>query len=106
MCEILRNKLKWKAHRIHRFQVLSDQQKLKRFSACNWFVSMGEDFYQNNVIYGDEKYFVLKQGPYRQNDKFWAPVNPYEVIETKDQCGCWVGWLMVRSLDLFCLRGT
>ena len=92
---ILRNKLKWKAFRQHRSQVLSDQHKVKRLSACKWFVNMGVEFCQDKVIYGDEKYFVLKQGPNRQNDRYWAPVNPHELVETKDQGGkkamCWVG---------------
>ena len=107
---ILRNKLKWKAYRQHRAHVLTDQQKLNRISACRWFVNRGEDFCENKIIYGDEKYFVLKQNPNRQTDRFWAPFNPHECVETKEQGGkkamCWVGLVEGKVLGPVWFEGN
>ena len=45
---------------------------------------MPEDFPQFLFV-SDEKNFHLTQAPNRQNDRFWAPENPNEVSEVKDQ---------------------
>ena len=59
------------------------------------FISWLLFFSQDEVIWSDEKYFVLKQGPNKSINKVWAPVNPYINDECKTQSQqkimVWVG---------------
>ena len=50
---ILRKILKWKAYRTH----------TTRLNAAQWYLSHELHFFSKQVIWSDEKYFVLKQGP-------------------------------------------
>ena len=108
---ILREQLKWKAYRPHTAQVLSEANKAKRLAACQWFIEQPIDFFEKQVIFSDEKYFVLRQGPNKQTDRFWAPVNPHELVECKEQQGgkkamCWCGMVDGRVLGPFWVEGS
>lgn len=37
------------------------------------------------VLFSDEKWWVVKMKVNKQNDRFWAPINPHRYIENKEQ---------------------
>ena len=43
------------------------------------------------VLWSDEKWWVVKMKPNKQNDRFWAPINPHRYIESKEQGAIKVG---------------
>ena len=92
---ILRQHLKWKAYTPNVSAYLTEQNKTARLNSADWFLSHDCCFFQDKVIWSDEKYFVLKQGPNKSIHKVWAPVNPYINIECKNQSQqkimVWVG---------------
>ncbi len=47
--------------------VFTIEQRERRLAAANWFLSKEESFFTDQVIWTDEKYFVLKQCPNRKN---------------------------------------
>ena len=57
-----------------------------RLTCADWFLTKDKNFFSRKVVWGDEKYFVLKASPNSQNDRFWAPENPYmyRVVPCKD----------------------
>ena len=82
---ILRKILKWKPYRPHATTVLTTQHRQYRLTASQWFLSHTIDFFSKQVIWSDEKYFVLKQGPNKSIHRYWAPSNPHILIECKTQ---------------------
>ena len=58
---ILRKILKWRAYRPHTATVLTVNQRKTRLQAAEWFLSHDEAFFATQVLWSDEKYFVLKQ---------------------------------------------
>ena len=92
---ILRVDLKWKAYKPSIGHVLTETDKDRRLAACQWFINQPEEFFEKQVIFSDEKYFVLQQGPNKQNDQSCAPTNPHKLEACKIQGGkkamCWTG---------------
>ena len=107
---ILRQNLNWKAYRPHSCQVLSPNHMQVRLTCAEWFLSKDKDFFSRKVVWGDEKYFVLKASPNSQNDRFWAPENPYRVVPCKDQSQakamCWMGLVNGQVIGPIWLEGT
>ena len=92
---ILRRILKWKAYKPHVSHILSQANMKARLECADWFLTKNRDFFSKKVVWGDEKYFVLKSSPNSQNDRFWSPVNPFDNVACKEQgmakAMCWVG---------------
>ena len=107
---ILRVDLKWKSYKPSIGQVLTEADKARRLTACQWFLNQSEDFFEKQVIFSDEKYFVLQQGPNKQNDQTWAPINPHIFEACKIQGGkkamCWTGLVDGKVLGPFWLEGS
>ena len=78
--KVPRKNLKWKAFKPHKVQVLSPANKLARKSACEFWLTFPESWFER-VIWTDEKWFVLRSPPHSQNNRFWAPANQHEVLE-------------------------
>lgn len=106
---ILRRKLNWKAYRPHKVQVLSSANMESRLSACEYWLTFPESWFER-VIWTDEKWFVLQQSPNLQNDRYWAPVNPHEIVECKKAHGskvmAWVGIIDGRVLPVVWFSGS
>ena len=83
---ILRKKLNMKPYKLSLSQALSKKHMSTRLAFCKWLLSQEEGFEQN-IIFGDEKWFTLTQHPNRQNTRYWAVSNPHIVSPTKVQ-GC------------------
>ena len=107
---ILRKVLKWRAYVPKKATALTLKQKQTRQEAARWFLLHDPDFFSSQVIWTDEKYFVLKQGPNRQIDRYWAPVNPHRIVECKTQSQqkvmCWTGLCDGKVLGPFWIEGT
>ena len=107
--KILRKVLKWKAYRPHLAQVLSPANKESRLAACTFWLTFAEDWFEQ-VLWSDEKWFVLEMSPNKQTNRFWAPVNPYEVVECKKAHGkkvmAWVGIVDGRILPIVWFEGS
>ena len=54
---------KWRAYRPHTATVLTVKQRKTRLQATEQFLSHYEEFFARQVLWSDEKYFVLNQGP-------------------------------------------
>lgn len=107
---ILRKVLKWRPYRPAASTVLTQQQMSARLDCARWFVRQDPDFFTKKVIWGDEKYFVLHQTPNSQNDKYWRPENPYDVVQCKKQgqakAMCWVGLVNGKVLGPLWIEGS
>ena len=107
--KILRKNLKWKAFKPHKVQVLSAANRLARMSACEYWLTFPETWFER-VIWTDEKWFVLRSPPHSQNDRYWAPVHRHEVVECKKAHGekmmAWVGIVDGRCLPVVWFTGS
>ena len=106
---ILRKVLKWKAYRPHLVQVLSPANMESRVAACSFWLSFEEEWFER-VLWSDEKWFVLQNSPNKQTNRFWAPLNPHDVIQCKKAHGkkamCWVGIVDGRCLPVVWFEGS
>lgn len=107
--KVLRKNLKWKAFKPHKVQVLSPANKLARKSACEFWLTFPESWFER-VIWTDEKWFVLRSPPHSQNDRYWAPANQHEVVECNKAHGekimAWVGIVDGRCLPVVWFNGS
>ena len=107
--KILRKKLNWKFYRPHRAQVLSEANKQARLSACEFWLTFPESWFEK-VIWTDEKWFVLNSSPHSKNDGYWSPVNNHEIVECKKSHGAkvmaWVGIIDGRCLPVVWFSGS
>ena len=89
---ILRKKLMWYPYKPHAVIPLSDAHKTARLNFCQWLLRKPDGF-EENVIWTDEKWFVLHQSPNKQNERFWAPCDPgVEVtcrVQGDEKVMCW-----------------
>lgn len=64
----------------------------------------------SHIIWTDESPFGNQGGPNRQNARYWAPINPDQTIETKDQhkysVNVWCGLVDDQILGPFFTDGT
>ena len=71
--------------------------------AARNFVKQPKDFSQQ-VLWSNEKYFVLHQAPNMQNDVTWAPWHPEEEVEFRRQGDskvmCWCGMVDRKMLQV------
>ena len=90
--------------------MFSNEQRKRRLTAANWFLSKTESFFTDQVIWTDEKYFVLKQCPNRKNSVIWAPANPHVLVQCKSQSNqkamCWTGLYNGKVIGPFWIQGT
>ena len=91
---ILRKRLGWYPYKPRTVVPLSNRHKEARVTFCNWLLEQSEDF-EMKCIWSDEKWFQLKQGPNKQNERYWAPCDPEVEVECRVQGGqkvmCWAG---------------
>jgi inhibitor of nuclear factor kappa-B kinase subunit alpha len=101
---IIRKKLKFKPYRIHKVQTLTQVHKQQRMEFCQWWHRQPDNFAQV-VIWSDEKWFVRKTPPNRQNERYWALVHPHEFEEHQKQGGekimAWVGIVDGEILSVY-----
>ena len=102
---ILRKVLKWRAYTPFVSACLTQSNVEKQLNSAKWFLSHDSKFFEEKVIWSDEKYFVVNQGPNKSINKTWDPVNPYLNVECKTQSQkkimCWVGLYNDASLVHF-----
>ena len=107
--DILRNKLRWKFYRPRKVQVLSEENKQSRLSACNFWLTFPEEWF-DKIIWTDEKWFLLEQAPHSKNDGYWAPSNQNEIVPCKKAHGAkvmaWVGIIDGRVLPIVWFEGS
>ena len=81
---ILRKDLRWFPYKPNLVQPLSDRHIQERNRFCHWLLSKGADFPQQ-VIWSDEKMWMDKRIPNKQNERYWAAENPYIDIDCSTQ---------------------
>ena len=90
--KILRKHLHLYPYKPHNVVPLTDAHKANRVEFSHWILNQPAEF-PNLVMFSDEKMFTLKQAPYRQNERHWAPVDPCVEEECRVQGGehvmCW-----------------
>ena len=59
----------------HAVVPLSLAHKTARKTFCEWLLEQPEGF-ERNVIWSDEKWFMLRQSPNKQNERYWYPLDP------------------------------
>ena len=98
---ILRKKLGWFPYKSRTVVPLSDAHKADRAAFCQWLLQQPPEF-EERVIWSDEKWFVLRQKPNKQNERYWAPSNPDVEVECNEQGGlkvmCWAAVIDGRVL--------
>lgn len=101
---VLTQDLQMKPYKALQVQKIDEPKKELRAVFCDWFIAHGENF-ANNVLFSDEKWFVLDSAPNRQNYRIWSTVPPNVLVECKYQgkkkVMCWVGVLQRKILGPF-----
>ena len=96
---VVRQKLGWFPYKPRNTIPLTPAHKQGRVNFCNWLLSKPEAFCD---IWSDEKWFVLRQPPNRQNERYWAPSDPEVEVPCKEQGGkkvmAWVGVVAGRVI--------
>ena len=73
---------------------LSLAHKTARKTFCEWLLEQPEGF-ERNVIWSDEKWFMLRQSPNKLNERYWYPLDPEIERESRVQGGlkvmAWAG---------------
>ena len=89
---------------------MTESNKENRLKAAEWFLTHDSQFFEDKIIWSDEKYFVLKQGPNKSVDRVWAPVNYYLNVEYKTQrkqkIQALVGLFEGKVIGPFWIEGT
>ena len=73
--KIAKNELKLKPYKFHKSQELTENHKKQRNEFCEWVVTSKID--PQKIIFSDEKFFVLRPHPNKQNARFWSCTNPH-----------------------------
>ena len=91
---VVRKVLHWYPYKPHPTVPLTDAHKEGRVQFCEWLLSQPVEFC-DKVVWSDEKWFVLRQAPNRQNEPYWAPCDPEVEVACKEQGGqkvmAWAG---------------
>ena len=107
---ILKTKLKWRSYTPTLSACLTASNISSRLTAADWFLNHDSTFFQDKIIWSDEKYFVLKQGPNKSIHRVWSPVNPYLNVECKTQSQqkimVWVGLCAGQVIGPFWIEQT
>ena len=83
---LLRYDSKAKFYRPSTVQPLTEDHMEQRRKFCSWLLQQPADF-TKNVVWTDEKIFVLNQRPNRKNDGVWSKENPHDLVQTNDRNG-------------------
>ena len=98
---ICRKVLKFKFYRPNVVQVLSGENMEARVRASNFFETF-DDSEMDDILWSDEKWFVLNQSPNRKNDGIWGPMGTENVWATKKAHGqkimAWCGMIRGRVI--------
>jgi hypothetical protein len=96
--------LKWKPYKTRYVHKINPENEAKRDTFCLWFLAHEPNFCYK-VVFGDEKWWVLDAEPNKKNSRFWSPVLPNDILETKYQgkskVMSWVGILDGEILGPF-----
>ena len=61
---------------------------------CDWILNQDADF-SDRVLWTDEKLWVEKTHPNKQNERYWSQVDPEVEVGCREQGGkkimCWAG---------------
>lgn len=82
---ILKKKLLWKPYKTQKRQAIPDRCVLPRLQAADSFLTAfdNDPNLLDNIWFTDEAHFELVPALNKQNNRFWAPEQPYETIETE-----------------------
>ena len=107
---ILRKDLGWRPYRPITVQALSPINMEARLAACQFWLTF-PTWFDQQVIWSDEKWFILTKAPNKKNTVHWAPANPNHLVQCKKQgekkVMAWSGmaWWTGRSCLCSGLRG-
>ena len=100
--KILRKQLKMKPYKFHKCQELSEDHKSQRLNFCSWMIDSNIE--PQKIIFTDEKWFLLRPHPNRQNSRIWSIQNPYKYEDCVKQGGekvvCWAAIINGRVLPI------
>ena len=96
--------MRWKPFKFSFVQKLLPTHHRQRKEFCRWLLNKPENF-ADNVLWSDEKWWVLHQRPNRQNDRYWAAHNPHRYMECNIQgdvkAMSWVGVMNGQVVSVF-----
>lgn len=106
---ILKKKLGYKPYKPKTVVELTNRHKDNRVSFCQWLLQQDLNF-PEFCLWSDEKWFVLKQRPNKQNERYWAPVDPDVKVQCNVQGGekvmAWCGLIMGKIIIHWFESGT
>ena len=82
---ILKKDLGWKPYRPITVQMLNPNNMEARLAACQFWLTFPTSWFDQQVIWSDEKWFVLIKAPNKKNSVCWAPANPHNLVQCKKQ---------------------
>ena len=92
--QVVRKVLHWYLYKPNKTVPLTDAHKEGRVRFCDWLLSQPVGFC-DKVVWSDKKWFILRQHPNRQNERYWAPCDPEVEVVCKEQGGqkvmAWAG---------------
>ena len=101
---ILRKKLKLYPYKPHEVIPRSAENMEGKVDFCTWLMAEldSDPEFLQLVLFSDEKKFVEKVRPNRQNERYWAMSDPQVMEETRVQGGksqmCWAGLINGRII--------
>ena len=77
---------------------------MKTTNSRAWYFVTGLVIDSQDIIFTDEKWFVLRPHPNRQNYRYWSFTNPYQyddsIKQRAEKVMCWAAIADVRLLRL------
>ena len=92
----VRLKLNWFPYKYkpNLMRPLTEQHKTGWVAPCNFFLHKDITWFEK-VIWSDEKWFVRRTRPNKQNERYWEPFDPeIEVdcrVQVDEKVMCWCG---------------
>lgn len=96
---ILRKKLLWKPYKTQKRQAIPERCVLPRSTKSTDFINAfnNDPDMLENIWFTDEAHFELVPSLNKQNNRYWAPQQPYETIETELHPARTTAWAAISA---------
>lgn len=96
---ILKKKLLWKPYKTQKRQSIPERCVLPRSRKSSCFIDAfdNDPALLDNIWFTDESHFELVPTLNKQNNRYWAPEQPYETIETELHAAKTTAWAAISA---------
>ncbi|KAG4075258.1 hypothetical protein HA402_003049 [Bradysia odoriphaga] len=100
---ILKKKLIWKPYKTQKRQAIPERCVLPRLSKSQTFIDAFNDQPEllESIWFTDEAHFELVPALNKQNNRYWAPEQPYQTIETELHPARTTAWGAISARGIY-----